>query len=253
MTIIIGIKCTSGITVACDSRTTEPTGHVKDNVQKLNVIHFADGNSVIMGEAGNAQFSAQAVEIISQAARLQKLSGYRSVADCVEKSVSELKQKMRDQYKGTSEELQKHFDAYGFELMIAYYWEGQPYIFTLDFVSGFAIKQNDLYCAIGCGKILADFLISRLDVSQFSTGTAMWTSVYAIEEIKKFDSRCGGQTRSAIVKNQNGLSVANISADVPMQEAVKEALAFSEEAKANWKSTASQRIQQLVSKRNPIT
>jgi hypothetical protein len=69
--------------------------------------------------------------------------------------------------------------------MIAHYWGFKPFIFTLNFETGLAAKKNQPYCAIGCGKILADFIISRLELSGFDTGHGMWTAIYAVEEIKK--------------------------------------------------------------------
>lgn len=188
--------------------------------------------------------------MIKSSASQQKFSDYRTVASCAEKAISELKQQIREQYKGTAEELQKHFEAYSFELMIAHYWKDEPYIYTLNFVSGIATKKDRDYCAIGCGWILADFLISRLDLSEFSTGHGMWTAVYAVEEIKKFDSRCGGRTRAAVVIDLDGMSKAQVTEDDDgMKEAIAEALAFADESKSEWRKIAQHRIENLVARR----
>jgi 20S proteasome alpha/beta subunit len=252
VTIIIGIKSTNGIVIACDSRTIDPSGYVNDYAQKLHTIHFQDGNSAIIGEAGNAEFSSRAVEMITSSASQQKFGDYRTVATCAENAISDLKQKIREQYKGTAEELQKHFEAYNFELMIAHYWNTRPYIFTLNFATGMATKKDREYCAIGCGWILADFIISRLDVSNFDSGQGMWTAIYAVEEIKKLDSRCGGRTRCGVITNNpSGLSIAEcgVDNDATMQEAINEALSFSEDVKSQWKNVARHRIAQLVERR----
>jgi hypothetical protein len=93
--------------------------------------------------------------------------------------------------------------------------------------------------------ILADFLISRLELSGFGTGHGMWTAIYAVEEIKKIDNRCGGRTRSALIKNNDGHSIAEICEDDGgMREAIKKALEFSDKAK--WKAVAQDRINNLV-------
>lgn len=249
VTIIIGIKCLQAILIACDSRTIYPSGYVDDDAHKLHLIEFADGNSAIIAEAGNAEFSSQAVEMILSSAADQKISDYRTVATCAEKAVSALKQKVRDQYKGTAEELQKHFENYAFELMIAHYWQDEPYIFTLNFVTGLATKRDKDYCAIGCGQVLADFLISRIDLSLFGTAHGMWTIAYAVEEIKRFDSRCGGRTRAALIATKGGISNAILYEDEAMQEAIDEAVAFSNESKENWSTTARERIKSIVLKK----
>ena len=251
VTIVIGIACSNGIVIACDSRTTDPSGVVHDDAIKLNVIFLRDGNSCVVAESGNESLSSRAVEKIYQIAKSRALDDYREFAKCAESAVSELKDEIRKQYKGTSEELQKHFLDHSFELLIAHYFKGQPFFFTLDFVLGLATIKRRNYVSIGCGWQLADFIISRLDLSGFTTAHGMWTAVYAVEEIKKFDSRCGGPTRSAVIENKNNLSVAGKSEpnDAAMQEAVKEALEFSEESKLEWKQVAQERISNLISRR----
>ena len=254
VTIIIGIKCKTGIVVACDSRTTDPQGYVDDTAMKLHVIAFNDGNSGIVAEAGHAEFSSRAVEMIAQLAKDRPLNDYRSLASCAEQAVSELKQKIREQFKGSGEELQRHLEAYSFELMLIHYWEGKPLIFTMRSEFGMATKKDKNYCAIGCGWILADFIISRIDLQDIATGGGIWTAVYAVEEIKKFDSRCGGKTRSAIARFVDGKSIAQISLDLGMDEAIKEAQDFSEKAKTEWKAVVEDRINTVIARRtkNPV-
>jgi len=255
VTIIIGIKCTDGIVIASDSRTIYPDGHFDDNVQKLHAIHFQDKNSMIVAVAGNADFASRAIELIETAAGQINLDNYRAGADCVDKAISELRQKVREQIRGTSEEIQKQIASYSFELMIAYYYGKTPYIFTLDFEVGIAIKRDREYWAIGCGSILADFIVSRLDLSGFTTAQGMWTAIYAVEEIKKIESRCGGVTRAATVLNPILLdeqkSVAQVGENNSdgMKEAINEALEFSSQAKAEWKVIARTRINDLIARR----
>ena len=252
MTIIIGIKCLNGIVVACDSQTTSQSGYKDDKAEKLHAIELQDGNQFIVGEAGSADFSSRALEIMSALAKKRTMEDYRSVAKCAEDSIAELRQHVRNQNKGSSsEELQNLFELNAFEWMIAHYYDGKPYIFTLGFTDGLAIKRDKLHSAIGCGCILAEFLISRLDLSGFGSGHGMWTAVYAVEEVKKFDSRCGGRTRAALITNKNGLSHSIVNPDdAPMDEAIKEALAFSDESKIKWRDTAEERIRAVIARRN---
>jgi 20S proteasome alpha/beta subunit len=249
VTIIIGLQCVDGILVVCDSRTTDPSGVVHDDAQKLNVVYFKDGNSGIVAESGNDALSSRAVEMIYALSKGRKMDDYRSLATCAEEAIADLKNQIRSQYKGTAEELQKHFEDYAFELMIAHYWGGEPFIFTLDFVLGLATLKKRRYVSIGCGWQLADFLISPLDVVEFRTAHGMWTAVYAVEQIKKFDSRCGGITRSAVIKNKDGISDSKISQPEGMEEAVREALLVAEEQKTNWIETAQNSILRAVSRR----
>ena len=212
---------------------------------------------MIVAEAGNADFASRAIELITTAASQKNLDDYRAGSDCVEKAISELRQKVREQVKGTSEEIQKHIESYSFELMIAYYYGKTPYIFTLNFEAGIAVKKDQEYCAIGCGSILADFIIARIDLSGFGTGEGVWTAVYAVEEIKKIESRCGGVTRAALIRNPILLdppgeqkSMAEVCENNDgMKETINEALDFSSETKAEWKVVARVRINDLVARR----
>jgi 20S proteasome alpha/beta subunit len=224
---------------------------VDDNVQKIHKIDFQDGNSAVVCEAGNAEFAARAIELVKSAAGQTTFTDYRTVADCTSKAVSALKQEIREQFKGTAEELQKHLEAYSFELLIAHYWASKPLIFTLKFETGIAVKKDKEYCAIGCGYVLADFIISRLDLSQFGSADGMWTAVYAVEEIKKYDSRCGGRTKAAVITRTDNLtSKVDICEDgSAMNETIAEALDYSEVSKSQWQETARNRIQALINRR----
>jgi len=255
VTIIIGIKCLKeggrGIIITCDSRTTDEAGYCNDHAEKLNVVTFQDGNSVVVAEAGNADFSNLAIEQFINLAAKEKLSDYRSAAECLGSAVAKLKDKVREQQRGTAEELQKYLVNHSFELMLAYYWDGKPLIFTLQLEDGLPVLKKPLYCAIGCGRVLADFIISRVDMSHgFDTGAAMWLGAYAVEEIKKLDTRCGGKTKSAVIEYRDGKSVSIVQPDSPaMDEVIKEALDFADVQKRNWTHLIRDRINDVIKKR----
>jgi 20S proteasome alpha/beta subunit len=246
VTIIIGMKCQNGIIVVCDSRTTEPTGHIRDDAQKLTVVTFADGNQAVVAEAGSAKFSSRAVEIISLLAKDRKLDHSRALADCSEEALARLKDSIRKQYHGTAEELQKHFDSFSFELMMAHYYNGKPFVFTLDFCLGIAITEKQLHTSIGCGCILANFLLSPLNISQFAVAHGIWTAVYAVEEIKRYDSRCGGLVRSALIVNKNDISKAELSSEVAMKQAMNAAVRMGQQVTEQWKALAETSIMQSI-------
>jgi len=121
---------------------------------------------------------------------------------------------------------------------------------------GVAQKRDQLSCSIGCGSILADFLIDGLDLTSFNTAHGMWTAVYAIEEIKKFDGRCGGKTRGSIVKSdaQTNLSVAKLGTDESLASGIEIALECSDEENKRWKKTVEHYLARTLERqiaRNP--
>src|SRR5688500_7849698 len=140
VTIIIGLKCERGIIVACDSRTTEPTGHIRDDAKKLHVIKFQDGNSGLIAVAGSATYGNRIAEMIqARASNQSSENDYRAFAACAEISVQELRNHVRRSNEGaTPESLQKIFEDNSFELMIANYHAGTPYLFNLKFEIGIA-------------------------------------------------------------------------------------------------------------------
>lgn len=248
VTIVVSIICTDGIVVVCDSRTTDPSGIVRDDAWKLNVISFADGNSGIIGVAGNDDLSSKTVEIIAAFAKHRKLDDYRALATCAEDAVKEIKGQLRGQYKGTGEELQRHFKHHAFELLIAYYFEGVPYTFTLDFALGSATLKKRLYVSIGCGWQLADFLISPLEVESFAISHGMWTGIYAVEQIKKFDGRCGGPTQGSVVRWKGSKSVASLTNQAAMKDAEEEMSIVAAEAKYRWVEMAHKSMQRALAR-----
>lgn len=253
MTIVIGIKCDQAIILACDSRTTDELGYSHDNAVKLHEITFQDGNIGIVAEAGHAELSSQAVEIMSRFAAQKPLADYRGFANCAVQAISELKQQLRLQFNGTAEELQKHFESHSFELMLANYFNGKPYIFTIRFELGLATKIDGNYRAIGCGAILADFLLSRVDFSKFSHNQSLWSALYAIEEIKQIDQRCGGPSLGAVLtrgshEEADSFGFVLNSSNSQFRTLTDAASEFSTTTKANWKETVEGRMAEILAK-----
>lgn len=248
VTVIIGIKCTNCIIVAADSRTTTDTGHIIDTTIKIRVVRFLDGNEVLVAQAGNAALSSIAVEFFINLASQNAVSGYRDPAECLGKAISQLKDRIREQQKGSAEDLKKYLCEKSFELLLAYYWNRKQFIFTVSLEDGLPTKQDHQYHTIGCGHVLADFIISRLDVSKFHSGQGIWTAVYAVEEIKKIDPRCGGKTRVAAASygdDGRGQAVAYPD-EGPMEFTVKEALTFAEEQRVAWRKIVDDRLKNVL-------
>jgi hypothetical protein len=92
------------------------------------------------------------------------------------------------------EEFQNILRGFDSTFMIAHYYKGEPYIFTADFYPGRFSRRNSTHFSIGCGSPIANFLLDGFDFSNLETTAAAAVLVYVIEEVKKFDPRCGGPT-----------------------------------------------------------
>ncbi len=82
--------------------------------------------------------------------------------------------------------------------MIAYYHGTPPlpYLYTVSFWPGIATRQYN-YATLGCGSTVAEFILSRSNVSKMSKSHAILAAIYTVEEVKKVDAFCGGPTKLA--------------------------------------------------------
>lgn len=211
VTIITLTACNEFMVVASDSRTTRPDGTISDDVVKIAVV----GNSKqqgLIGQAGNSELASRALELILEGGGKMDTSR-RAIPDLAEKAVAEVKRQIRDQFKGSAEELQRHFSDYDFELLIAFYYNDVPSIYTLDFLSGLAVSRSDSWggkcicrVSIGCGAPLANFLYGSFggQIRTTSPGKEITMALYVVEQIKKFDPRCGGKTRVGLIYKPEG-------------------------------------------------
>jgi 20S proteasome alpha/beta subunit len=201
VTIIIGIICKNSIVLASDSQTTYGTIQRLDT-PKISTLDFANVE-VLIAQSGNVTLSARAVEILTELSAGKKLDDYRAVADMAQKALRKVKDELREQnFDCGSEELHKHIHQNGlnFELMIAHFYNGKPYIYTIDFAVGIATKSSHPFIAIGCGSGLATYILSWFGIGKsMPTNHGMIAALYTIEEVKKVDPYCGGKTRVAIL------------------------------------------------------
>jgi hypothetical protein len=164
----------------------------------------------LIAQSGNADMSARTIEIIERLARDKPLNDYRAVADVAEAAMRELREKVAGNRYMTPEEVHQYY----FRLMLAHFFEGKPYLFTLGLEHGIAVwKRDQSLVTLGCGGPLAEFLLKPFDLASMDTPTATAAAVYAIEAVKGFDPRCGGRTQTGAAfiapDNSNQASLAD--------------------------------------------
>lgn len=222
MTIIIGIIADGEIVLASDSQTTRGTAKRSD-INKISIVDFANGVALV-AESGSAELSGKAVEILQEKAKGQKISDYRMIAELVEQSLREVKRAIVKQNEGfnyTAEKWEKFFrEEYPVDLMVAYYFDSKPHIYTVDIFTGLASKAKTHYEAIGCGANLGGYLLSELSFENMNANLATAIAVYIIESVKRHDAFCGGATKVAILRrpevpNPSVLPPPALSPDLP--------------------------------------
>jgi 20S proteasome alpha/beta subunit len=198
MTLVVGLVCQDAIIIASDSRTSDlASGRIRDDAQKISLLQLTKGVEALIAQAGHADLAARAVEILERIAKDKPLNDYRAVSDLAEQALKELRKRLLDQFHGSPEDFKKHLEEQDFELMIAHYYKSEPHIFTVQLAgSGLAIRRKRAKVCIGCGAPLADFLLNSFAVSEMPISEAFTTAIYAVEEVKKHDMRCGGETQA---------------------------------------------------------
>ncbi|MGD0743519.1 MAG: hypothetical protein ABSA45_00035 [Verrucomicrobiota bacterium] len=207
MTIIVGIICENAIVLASDSQTTSGTTKRTDT-EKISSVEFANLTALV-AQAGYAPFSGQAVEIFNSLAKDKEITDYRMVAELAERAMRQLKDRVRFQQGDcTVEELREFVWKHelGCELMIAYFFDGKPCLFTIDMIVGIANKVNSFYEAIGCGANLGAYLLSELSAPDMVFDHAAVLAVYVVEIVKKHDAYCGGKTKLGIIHSMTSLT-----------------------------------------------
>lgn len=237
VSIAIAMKTAEGISVMCDSRTTFADGSMRDDAVKAHSIRFDDGNWIIVARVGIDEFSGQLIDIMLAQSKGQTFKDRWSGVELAREAIIELKNQIRQQYHGTVEELQRHFLELNFELLIAYYFEGKPHLFTVDFALGSWTPRTQDYFAIGCGKTLADFLLYKISTTRFSLSNAIWTSAYLIESVKSVDGRCGGPIHGGFVMAGNQKSVFGQFLAPNLEKTVAHVTKFLETQRLSWQRT----------------
>jgi 20S proteasome alpha/beta subunit len=206
VTIIVGIVCEGVIILASDSQTTSGTAKCED-ARKITELIFSDGKKALVAQAGAVTLSARVVEIMEKLATKTPLSDYRAVADLATTAMRELKLELcRQNLDCTMEELHNWLrrGELECELMLAHYFNGKPYLFTISLSIGIANRAGSHYVAIGCGGNLARYLLSEHLPANADRQLGYAIGVYTVENVKRHDAYCGGPTRIAAIYQFDG-------------------------------------------------
>jgi 20S proteasome alpha/beta subunit len=203
VTIITGIICNDGIVLASDSQTTFGTQKQCDT-NKINPVQFVNGWALV-AESGDAELSQKAVATFQEFASVLNPTSEKEIIFKAEQAVKSVRQQQIALYQGQNfslEEWQQEFrDNRPFELMIAFYFNKTPHLYTLSLSTGIAHKINLHYAAIGCGSNLGGYLLAELSTPEMPSYLATPISVYIVESVKKHDAFCGGATKIAQLPN----------------------------------------------------
>ena len=202
MTIAIGFACKDGIVVASDSQMSTGTKYKQPNEPKIGVLKFSGDQYAILAIAGSLAGARCFQQILEIDTVSLKITDERSIANCAESALKKTRSKMLDYADHPSlagDGKQAHLDQLDFEVLLAYYFDGKPFIYGLSLSNGIAIRGRHPYEAIGCGSDVAGVILTGADFSSYLTEEAIGLAFYTIEACKKFDQACGGPIQHLIL------------------------------------------------------
>ena len=236
VTIIVGIISKTSIVLGCDSQTTAGTAKRTDTA-KISALDLS-GHKVLVAEAGDCTLSSRTVEALAVLLRTATLDDYRKPADLAQEAVASTKKDLRrlNNWENDPGATEDYLDQNPFSLMLAYYYDEKPWLFTLDCVPGFATKQNS-YACLGCGGTVGEFILGRMNPTNMTDEQAIITAFYTVEEVKKVDCYCGGPCKIGILTSDGESNVlANNPRDIALTRFASETIAqHDEQLKSQWR------------------
>lgn len=244
MTIIVGIIFNEGIVLASDSQTSYLPGSSKrTDSDKITGVSFDRKDGVLVAQSGNAELSSRAVEIFGKLAVATPLNDYRKPAEVAEDALRQLKQEIirLNNWESNKEFAHEFFQDpnNNFSLMIAYHYGKEkpiPFIYTLNFWPGVATRQYK-YSTIGCGATVAEFILNRAETSNMNNVQAIVTAIYTVEEVKKVDAYCGGDTKIGVITKEFGIRLPTGPRALARVKATVETISkYDQQTKTAWKA-----------------
>ena len=152
----------------------------------------------MVAHSGDDDLGTRVADRIETLAKPVILTDWQTVSDIGNEAIAQEIKQLKIPFEGPAfkmEEFQNILRGFDSTFMIAHFFNEIPYIFTADFYPGRFSRRNQNSYSIGCGSPIANFLLDGFDFSNLEMGKAAAVLVYVIEEVKKFDPRCGGPTR----------------------------------------------------------
>jgi 20S proteasome alpha/beta subunit len=209
VTIIVGLICDDSIIVASDSQTTYGGSSKRIDTDKMHQIEFANAHGVLVAQAGDAAITSRLIELMASSASGVTMTSPSNVTNCAESAVRILKREIIEHLEPAHRsinEIQDYYRTKDAALMLAFYQNNEPKIYTLDFNEGIAFPAKS-FATAGCGATVADYILSAFDTSKMNFAMGNSTAIYIIEEVKKVDAFCDGPAKIAFLMKASDKNV----------------------------------------------
>ena len=219
ITLIVGAVCKDAIVLGAESETTRDYAKYH-GTKKISIVDFQNG-SVMVGEAGIQHLSVAVVDGFSKIARDTTIENEESIIKALEKSFREISSRTIAPRSGTKtcQNFYRQEINY-FEITLAFYYDGKPYIYILNPVFGIAVKCRERFSRSGIGKDLAEYLLKDVSFEGMDARSATIEIAHVVREVKTSVSGCGGNTEIALVSDGNKPEKLNQPALNDMEEKI---------------------------------
>jgi hypothetical protein len=185
------------IVLASDSQTTYGAPKSLD-AQKLACVNFKDAQ-IAIAQAGSSQLGDKVIDGMKKVAKGMNLENSETGALVAQQSLREVRQQLLEVKKVFSySEMKQIFLDNPLELIVAYYFNRHPYMFTLDIDRGMFFRVKTPSVAIGIGGDLGKFLLAEFANPDPAFQFAWPISIAVVEKVIDSINGCGRPTRVAL-------------------------------------------------------
>ena len=148
------------IIFASDSQTTYGAPKSLD-AQKISIVDFKDAQ-IMVNQAGSAQLGDRVIDEMRKIARDRELENCESGAEVAQQAIREIRKQLFEIKKDApySDAKQICLDN-PLELIVAYYFNREPFMFTVDIDRAIYFRLKSAFASIGIGDIWQNFYFAN--------------------------------------------------------------------------------------------
>jgi 20S proteasome alpha/beta subunit len=211
MTIIIGLLCKDGVVLASDSQAVSWRGvDIKRlDYQKIASFKCDDNLNVVVSGAGTVALISKAIEKLHIRCQETKISTPEQLAEAAEDVMTDMEKryivdkfeklgvtkKLKSPLAETGSQIEDTPRLRGFIIVVgcADSSGGNPCIYIIG-PDGVAQRVHK-FDSVGSGSVYAEYLLAKYYQDQVTVEKATELAAYVVEEVKKIDPNCGGNTQ----------------------------------------------------------
>lgn len=187
------------IVLGADSQITGASSNTSadGDVPKIVAVNFANGTA-LLAKSGATASADRFEEIFAERAVGHTIKGPRDVANVAEDSIRELRTQLIDRYPAGLP-LDQHLLDHDCGFLVAYFFNNQAFIYTLELKSTLANRVRGKVATMGCAASLAKFLLTGVEIDEQGVERIVDVLTCTVELCKLHAAFCGGQIQGGMI------------------------------------------------------